>query len=187
LQQSHELREGLQLDAGRPFRIELDENQERLLRELICGREDISEHEEKSGYCVARDFGKADLLSYDLHRDRELSMMLAGEKPMSFFTVEEGFTFEYLCEQPFQQFVARGVIEKNEFSLRTLSQAVVTYVVFTLPGETWRFHCLRFLKTARILWDGTLERLEGLLLGYSEEQCDEYMALFWNGRHKISS
>jgi|CXWL01.1.fsa_nt_gi hypothetical protein len=179
-EESQTLRNALGPSVQGPFRIELNEDQESVLDTLITAKQNfITKKEEPWDYCVARSFGKADLLSYDIHADRELSMMLSGEKPMAFFTVEEGFAFGDLCEQPFEQFVADGTIVQSTFLLRTSSQAAVTYVVFTLPREVWRFFSLRFLKTAKVRWDKTLERLEGLLLGYSDEQCDEYLALFW--------
>lgn len=177
---SQALRRALGLSAEGPFRIELNEGQEAILRAQVLAKQNfVSLNEEPCCYCVARSFGKADLLSYDIHADRELSMMLSGEKPMAFFTVEEGFAFGDLCEQPFEQFVADGAIVQDTFALRTSSKVAVTYVVFTLPEEVWRFSSLSFLKTAKVRWDKTLERLEGLLLGYSDEQCDEYLALFW--------
>lgn len=117
-----------------------------------------------------------DDLPYLIHTGRELSLMLAGSKPMSYFVYYEGDEFRNPIEEAFEPYVASKAIERQEYCLilgKTVQRRAV-YIVYTLPGEGWRGNALILLKKSAFKsgWSEGMERMEGALLGYEDWQND---------------
>ena len=126
---------------------------------------------------------------YLVHTGYELFLMLEGVKPFAMFTIEyPGMAEEFPEEVLFEPYVLSGKIIKRvmadipfEEPIRGPSGPVfegVRQVLYSLPGEEWR--CDAQLLLSRQLahgpWNDTLERLEGSLLGYTDEQNDWWIA-----------
>ncbi|WP_162150932.1 hypothetical protein [Ahrensia sp. 13_GOM-1096m] len=120
---------------------------------------------------------------YIVHTNRELELMLKGTKPLSVFCVDniqgkEQFTIEMAqSNQDFNSHVEAGTFFMDRMKLTETRQSdgvvfVSDYYAYTLVGERWRapayFELTRMLKQKR--WCQNLERFEGTLLGYTEEQ-----------------
>ena len=117
-------------------------------------------------------------LPYEIHTRRELLMMLEGRKPMAVFSFnpERENEVEALGFQPFNAHVAAGTFEREveTFQSQGMTQR---YVFFTCPGEEWRVKAYMLMVQMRDLHghDVRFERMEGLLLGYTEAECDLWM------------
>lgn len=127
-----------------------------------------------------------DNLSYPIHTGRELDLMLAGTKPFAFFTdvVFEGEADD--VDPDFQRhadaglLVAQEVFERWGPALIRGRTALGTRIrLYALPAEAWRIPAWLLLRKAldRRSWNDELERFEGALLGYTDEQNDEWLAL----------
>lgn len=128
---------------------------------------------------------KFDNYPYVIHTNRELELMLAGKKPLAVFAHErvDGFEkWDALADQDFDTHVAKGVFSENmrTFSCRTRDGFGfnIDYYFYTLPGEEWRVEafCLLLKMRERRQWCAQLERLEGELLGYTDEQNDYHLS-----------
>lgn len=120
--------------------------------------------------------------SYKSHTNRELMMMLQGEKPFAVFTfhIDEEIRPELFADQPFDKYAAEGRLVKNQRTIaadRNGEETSSVLVMYALPGEEWRFEAYALLheQCLRHGWCGNFERLQGRLLGYSEAQNDEHM------------
>lgn len=132
-----------------------------------------------SGYMRSRHL--LDDLPYKLHTNRELSMMLNRIKPLA------AFCDEFLVSEPinapsyskFEVQVSKGNLIKREHVEFDSMRADICRrrTLFALPEEAWRIDAYLLLwKTARITgWNDGFERMEGSLLGYSDEQNDLFM------------
>jgi hypothetical protein len=125
---------------------------------------------------------KVDDLPYKVHTGRELKLMLAGEKPMSVFGRRYPSPMEEpnADRQPFAKWVECGRLRRYEgivFDGDALDTGIA-YTIYTLPKEFWRAEAYLLLKKngARSGWSAGMERAEGMLLGYSNEQIDIYLA-----------
>jgi len=130
-----------------------------------------------------------DDLPYDTHTDREYDMMLRSEKPMAYFCFKDGLSFEDVCAQPFDRLVAEGRVNEFRFSIPSRDASTqYHYVVYTSPTETWRANCLEFLKRGMALspWSEGLERMEGSLLGFTDEENDIFLERIFRPRAKPS-
>lgn len=126
-------------------------------------------------------------LSYELHDGHELELMLSGKKPLAFFygdsnlpSVEAG-----IPEDNFDEFVKEGRFCKGEHLItgavdpRTGHPVRVRYVIYSTLEEQWRIPAMimvlqTMLRTKKRPDEG-LDRLTGSLLGYTDEQNDEYI------------
>ena len=123
-----------------------------------------------------------DDLPYQVHTNRELLLMLQNRKPLSVFSTyyppESG---EFVPEQLFEPYVHSGRLIKREVVEATLTgdQRQIRRVFYALPAEAWRIDAyMLMVRTAGISgWSEALERMEGSLLGYSDEQNNCYLDL----------
>jgi hypothetical protein len=115
---------------------------------------------------------------YALHTNRELWMMLRGEKPFAAFLDQEGFTETIgLGGQPFQTYVEQGRLIRHDRRFER-SGVRLHRLLFALPGEEWRFKAFELMWDLAEFgpWNDTLERMEGRLLGYEDWQTDWHLA-----------
>jgi len=111
--------------------------------------------------------------------------MLSGKKPLAVFYAEASELpwEELIPEEAFAPHVQSGRVLRHEFEVRSTTSSGVLfdlrYVLFALPGEEARFHIVRTLMRALHSgsgWNETCERVEGTLLGYSDEENDAHCA-----------
>ena len=125
-------------------------------------------------------------LSYEIHTGRELLMMIEGIKPLSVFSKYTWEEFDPYGGQRFEELHAQFGIQKHVY----LEQDGLMGIFFCLPGEEWRITAYRNMRDD-MLRNGhgsELERMEGELLGYTEEQCNEYMEQWeenWHARFDL--
>ena len=118
-----------------------------------------------------------------IHTGRELELMLSQKKPLARFSEAEAClpNEEFIPEKAFSEYVESGVFVREQFEIdskvpdRKGNFHTIKYVLFALPAETWRIEAMRILitehqKTGQ--WNETCERIEGKLLGYTEEEND---------------
>ena len=116
-----------------------------------------------------------------IHTGRELELMLAKKKPLArFYDIESCLPNEDIVpEIQFSPHIKSGVLVRDEFELISgVSTAdgvrhKIINVLFALPSEAWRMNAMRMLITQHNLtgqWNETCERIEGKLLGYTEEE-----------------
>lgn len=122
-----------------------------------------------------------DDLPYKIHTDRELSLMLAKEKPLSVFTASHPpySEVEEIPERLFDPHVAAGRFIKCEYiaHLQEGLPEMNRRVLYALPEESWRINAyILLLKTSKKSgWSEGFERMEGSLLGYTDPQNDAYL------------
>ncbi len=122
-----------------------------------------------------------DDLPYQVHTNRELALMLKGEKPLSVFHLEapyENSAYQDV-ERFFEPHVASGQLVHREVTDEGCIQSLddVRTVLYALPNEAWRIDAYLLLTNVarRSGWNEGFERMEGRLLGYTEEQNDLFM------------
>ena len=119
------------------------------------------------------------------HTNRELELMLQKKKPLAVFSEDVSFLpdEEIIPELGFALHVENGSIVREEFVLPGLyspvleRDTVIKHVFFALKGEEWRINAMYLLhrqleRTAQ--WNETCGRIEGSLLGYSDEENDAW-------------
>ena len=124
-----------------------------------------------------------------------LFLMLEGVKPFAKFAVEyPAEADEFPEEVLFEPHVRSGTLNKRvmpdepfEKPIRVSSGRVfegVRRIFYARHGEEWRIdaHLLVRGQLAHGPWNGTLERLEGSLLGYTDAQNNWWMAHRWRLR-----
>jgi len=127
-------------------------------------------------------------LSYDLHDGHELELMLAGRKPLSFFYEDADIPCagSAVPEADFDRYVKTGIFCKGETVIsgsihpRTGRPVRTRYVFYSTKAEQWRITAMilvlkTMLRTERRPDEG-LDRMTGSLLGYTDEQNDEYIS-----------
>ena len=127
-----------------------------------------------------------------VHTNRELELMLAGEKPLAQFGDDISFLpdEQIIPEDAFSSYVASGQFLRAEreiegsYSEKLGRNAKIRHVLFCIPDQAWRIHAMfllkeQFYKTGK--WNETLERIEGALLGYTEEENDSWCASRFKG------
>lgn len=118
---------------------------------------------------------------YLVHTGYELPLMLEGRKPFAKFS--DGYPCEWLDSilDHFEPFVIEGRIVKRIIkelfaTPRRAGNGVIfdgiCKAYFALPGQEWRIDAHIHLLEAGLKWNETLERLEGMLLGYEPWQND---------------
>lgn len=129
-----------------------------------------------------------DELPYQLHTGRELSMMLSGEKPLSYFSFF-GAKPDYISdiEGEFADSVEHKNVLRFDASIELPGEVTASYVIYTIPSDAWRADALILLKQVanRGHWSEGLERYEGFLLGYSDTENDAYIAYIRSNGFKI--
>jgi hypothetical protein len=117
-----------------------------------------------------------DDLPYKLHTNRELWLMLKGEKPLAVFHDAPPWQSQALCEmcERFEPHVAEGRFVKHEYLDTSQPEGYpsLKWVFYALPKQAWRIDAYLLLKeTAKLSgWNDGFERMEGSLLGYTDEQ-----------------
>jgi hypothetical protein len=125
-------------------------------------------------------------LSYEIHTDRELEFMLKGIKPLAYF---HDMIFDdhdmWEPDEEFEQQVELGTFVKHEVRELCEPHMFDGHLVkgdwsrfYALRDEAWRIPAFMLLK--RLMrkhpWSDAFERIEGTLLGYTDEQNDEWLA-----------
>jgi hypothetical protein len=136
-----------------------------------------------------RSWRPMDELPYMVHTNRELALMLAGDKPLAAFSESYPSTmdYEFIPESRFDPYVTDGLFFKREYILPEKTNRRKTRVVlYARKGEEWRVEAYILLKQTadKSGWGEGFERMEGSLLGYEEWQNDIYIATMFNGRAK---
>ncbi|MCP4487346.1 MAG: hypothetical protein GY820_08520 [Gammaproteobacteria bacterium] len=121
-----------------------------------------------------------DSLSYQIHTNRELYLMLKDMKPLSVFVdnclgspgeIPEDIFEPYVKQGTFclKQFVINSIVNGQDLSTR--------YVLYSIPDEEWRINeYMKNVKQVDLLGSTSeTEKREGYLLGYTEEQNSEYL------------
>ena len=124
-------------------------------------------------------------LSATNHTGRELELMLDGTKPLAVFYAEIGElpNEELIPEDSFAPFVSSGqfvrgeTIEEGQHHPNLRRNVSVKYVFFALKAETWRIDAMKLLRreSGRSGWSEACERMEGSLLGYTDEENDAHI------------
>jgi hypothetical protein len=125
-------------------------------------------------------------LSYEVHTNREVEFMLKGVKPLAWFS-DVIFDDHDMPEpdEDFEEHVQSGSFVKHE--VRELWEPYTNngHVIkgrwsrfYALKDEAWRIPAFMLLKKVqdKHKWNDALERMEGSLLGYTDEQNDEWLA-----------
>lgn len=107
--------------------------------------------------------------------------MLAGKKPMAVFTPRfpSRSKHPHTGGQPFRKWVKCERIKKFDGTVFDANKqdVGVVYTLYTRPREVWRARAYLSLKHAgaKSGWSVAMERAEGMLLGYFDEQIDLYL------------
>lgn len=116
------------------------------------------------------------------HEDRELELMLTGEKPLAMFGDALGSSYEF-PEAEFAPYVANGTIVRREVVYRPQEPAKpCRFVYFALADEEWRIEAMHqindklFVRRERT--SPEIERKIGRLLGYSEADIEQFIDWF---------
>jgi hypothetical protein len=117
-------------------------------------------------------------LPYLVHTNRELGLMLARKKPLSYFVDGKEFfpdsVVRYL--RLFDRQVAAGRLIRHDHFSDAPWALCKTYhhILFALPDETWRIQAMLDLVFNHSQWTAELERKQGELLGY-----ERWMTDYW--------
>jgi len=123
-------------------------------------------------------------LSYEVHTNRELEFMLKGIKPLAYFHDMIVDDYDMREDEELERQVASGTFVKHElrevwepydFNGHLVKGAWSRF--YALKSEAWRIPAFILLKKLRGKhgWSDALERMEGSLLGYTDEQNDEWL------------
>ena len=117
-----------------------------------------------------------DGLPYEVHTGRELSLMLASVKPLAVFSSGEPIStdpFLSALAARFSPYVAQGRFIKRE-TIEAFKGNRSYKLFYSLPHERWRIDAMILLweSFSKFGWDDRCEWMEGILLGYTPEQCD---------------
>lgn len=98
--------------------------------------------------------------------------MLDGKKPLAVFYRDVKENFDETNGQDFKKFVKSKKILRNYFFIYNHNRTKkLIYSTYSLPGEEWRAMAYKLLKkTGQVLWSKDMESIEGILLGYSEDE-----------------
>jgi hypothetical protein len=120
------------------------------------------------------------------HTNRELELMLAGKKPLAMFYDEISCLpyEEIIPEAKFEPYVKSGLFVRGEetyeddFHPGLGRNAQIKYVFFAVTAEAWRIPALALLLRVRYQMKSyqseEMERMESMLLGYSDEEVDAW-------------
>lgn len=111
---------------------------------------------------------------YLVHTNFELALMLDGRKPFAVFADEDGSEILKEIRARFRPHVDAGVIVER-VEIFTKEPFRLLHVLYALPTEEWRFDAFADLMSEGNWTDENEYRL-GLLLGYTEDQCQWWIA-----------
>ena len=118
------------------------------------------------------------------HEGRELELMLAGKKCLSFFYFEVGVEREIFPESQFDLQVAKGLLVKDErveefVSPETGEMTSARNILYAATHEAWRIPAMRMVEDIyqrmRPGWRPDLERMKGWLLGYDPQDVELFI------------
>lgn len=112
-----------------------------------------------------------DATPYLVHTNFELPLMLDGRKPLSVFLDAVSSESLAATRSHFNRHVEAGTVIERVVPL-TMGGVDFTHVLYSLPGEEWRFEAYIELMARERPWTDEMERELGSLLGYSDAQCD---------------
>jgi hypothetical protein len=119
------------------------------------------------------------------HEGRELELMIARTKPLSMFVEPIPSEFELFPEKEFDALVAEGRLIKR-VSIETTrgpngQQVQARRVLYALPEESWRINAILLVQelydSLSPGWRPDLERVIGLLLGYSQDDTEHFLKI----------
>lgn len=116
-----------------------------------------------------------DRVPYLIHTNFELPLMLDGRKPFAVMSGEKDFHGFEAMRTCFKPHVDHGTIVEKVTEWQARSTTIVT-AYYALPGEEWRFEAYDLLMNGPRPWTDEMEHRLGMLLGYTEEQCDWWIA-----------
>jgi hypothetical protein len=120
------------------------------------------------------------------HTNRELELMLVGKKPLAMFYDEISCLphEEIVPEAKFEIYVKSELFVRGEETYQTEfhpglgRNAQIKYVFFAVVAEAWRIPALSLLLRVRYQnkshQSEDMERMESLLLGYTNEEVDAW-------------
>ena len=124
-------------------------------------------------------------VSAQSHTGRELELMLEGKKPLAMFYAEVGELpdEELIPEDRFAPFISSGQfvrgesIEEGQYHPKLGRNVRVKYIFFAQVAEAWRIEAMKLLRreSDKSGWSETCERMEGSLLGYTDEENDAHI------------
>ena len=120
------------------------------------------------------------------HVGRELTMMLAGEKPLAMFYVDADAEHDerVVPEQEFANHVRNGrfvtsqLVFEAAIDPRTKKPLRIKYVLYALPSEQWRLESMRLALETLFTMGGAdegLDRMMGSLLGHTAEEIEVFV------------
>lgn len=137
-----------------------------------------------------------DDLPYKIHTNRELTLMLAGSKPLAAFVEDypRVTVQEVIPEAAFEPYVLSGRFVKREKLYPGLEDGgpqrdgprrSIRRVLYARKDEAWRIDAYLLLHEVAVYsgWSEGFERMEGTLLGYEQWQNDAYIRMM-RARHK---
>lgn len=144
------------------------------------------ECENGSAEARLRSWRVIDELPYKIHTNRELAMMLSGEKPLAAFSerLPSNSEYEVIPERFFAPHVESGVFMKREYVLTDDERQQTRVVLYATRNEEWRMNAYLLLKKTAMKsgWSEGFERMEGSLLGYEDWQNDIYIEKYFKRR-----
>lgn len=118
---------------------------------------------------------------YLIHTNRELGLMLKGNKPLAVFFDAEGYWSDVLLRyiRMFDRHIASGhLVRRDHFTYPTKNERFIWHrILFALPAEEWRIDAMIELKSDGS-WSVDHERREGELLGYEDWMNDYHLARY---------
>jgi hypothetical protein len=146
--------------------------------------------EGEGGCAYLRPRRPTDDLPYKIHTNRELTLMLAGSKPLAAFVEDypRAVVHEVIPEKAFEPYVLSGRFVKRE-KLYSGSEAggprsdaprrSIRRVLYAQKDEAWRIDAYLLLHEVAVYsgWSDGFERMEGTLLGYEQWQNDAYLRM----------
>lgn len=126
-----------------------------------------------------RSWRDVDELPYKIHTNRELALMLAGNKPFAAFSEQypSNPEHEFIPERFFDPYVKTALFVKREYVLSEENNCKIRMVLYAQKTQEWRIDAYILLKKTaeKTGWGEGFERMEGSLLGYEEWQNDIYI------------
>ena len=126
--------------------------------------------------------------SYDIHTNRELEFMLSRGKPLAHFydCYPPLPSEEIIPRKSFAPYIRSGLFEVRVFVELLLEPPPrnapdvrgVIHFLYARRSEAWRIEAYIAMMAAaeKSGWSPGFERLQGMLLGYTELQNDEHLA-----------
>lgn len=129
---------------------------------------------------------RIDETPYLVHTGFELPLMLEARKPFAVLSGEEGFDWFETERNYFKPHVEDGRVVEHVNALHGSGRTFLT-VYYALPGEEWRFKAYDDLMNGPRPWTEEMERRQGHLLGYTQEECDWWIANDFRHHYPITS